>query len=600
MTAALMINTVVHDRFELVARLDDRGYGESFRAQDRRLRSRFVTLKFLRAVSGGELPEPLVDHAQLLRQFKHPGVLATVGHGLHQGRPFLVHEFVEGKSLGAGLDEARETGQLLPVKLLEAIFARIAAVIAAGHARAQPVVHGCLTPGCVILQQIPGKDLDVRLFDFGVTRFADPDPAAPARSARALMFLAPEQIQAPDSVPTPAMDVFGLGALLREMLSMPPDPGATLTPTTLLRRRDDCPMELWNAAGVAMSASPSDRYTSVDEFLEIVQRCWAAAPPPAPASAAPARQRPQPPPLTDDTSRPPEPWVAPVAVAPSDIEVLQPRYELPPLPVPRPVADYAATLALDETSATSHPWSAPAIPTSFTSSAQPVVSSMDDLLRAVQSGPRATAAPRLSPQTLDRTNLLDEGSDFSRQQREALVTTEAGTLVLEDDVDFSATSIDPPKSDRGASFRAVAAGPRDPNLAGTMILNDPSPAPAQAAKVEPTPAPSLELRTKPPPSADLGSTIVLDGMGGSPAAPAPSASPAFSLPLGPPPNAPSVLPPLHVVAPAPLPSARTIVTQPDAAEDSRYQLKVAALAVAVLGGLGLALILVKMLFESSR
>jgi hypothetical protein len=61
-----------------------------------------------------------------------------------------------------------------------------------------------------------------------------------------------------------------------------------------------------------------------------------------------------------------------------------------------------------------------------------------------------------------------------------------------------------------------------------------------------------------------------------------------------------VLPPLHVVAPAPLPSARTIVTQPDAAEDSRYQLKVAALAVAVLGGLGLALILVKMLFESSR
>lgn len=600
MTAALMINTVVHDRFELVSRLDDRGYGESFRAQDRRLRSRFVTLKFLRAVSGAELPELFVDHAQLLRQFKHPGVLATVGHGLHQGRPFLVHEFVEGKSLGAGLDEARETGQLLPVKLLEAIFARIAAVIAAGHARPQPVVHGCLTPGCVILHQVPGKDMDVRLFDFGVTRFADPDPAAPARSARALTFLAPEQIQAPDSIPTPAMDVFGLGALLREMLSMPPDPGATLTPTTLLRRRDDCPMELWNAAGVAMSPAPSERYRSVDEFLEVVQRCWAAAPPPSPTVAAPPRSRPQPPALTDDSSRPPEVWSPPTAAAPSEVEVLQPQYELPPLPVPRPVADYAATLALDETAGTSHPWTAPAIPASLTTSAQPFVSSMDDLLRAVQSAPRTPTASRSAPQTLDRTNLLDEGSDFSRQQREALVTTEAGTLVLEDDVDFSATAIDPPKSERSAPFPAVMVGPRDPNLAGTMILNDPSPAPAQPAKLAAAAAPAMDLRAKPPPNADLGSTIVLDGMGGSPTAPALPTSLAQSLPLGPPPNAPSVLPPLHVAAPTPRPSPRAIVAPPDAGEDSRFQLKVAALAVAVLGGLGLALILVKMLFESSR
>ncbi len=599
MTDALATNTIVQDRFELVQRLDDHGYGESFRAQDRRLRSRFVTLKFLRRVSEPELPESIVDHAQLLRQFKHPGVLATVGHGLHADRPFLVHEFFEGKSLGAGLDEARVTGELLPVKLLELIFARIAAAVSAGHARPQPVVHGCINPGCVILQQVPGRELEVKLFDFGVTRFADPDPASPARSARALLFLAPEQIQSPDSPPTAAMDVFGLGALLREMLSVPPDPGATLTPTTVLRRRDDCPMDLWRAAGVAMSASPAERHASVDAFLEVVQRCWAAAPVTLPRPESPARPHAQPPPLTADAPRAASPEFSAPAWAPAEPAELTPRYELPALPSPRPVADYAATLAISESAGEAHPWSAAVIPASMVGSAQPMVSSMDDLMRAVQAGPRGAAAAASGRHALDRTSLLDEGSDFSRRQREALVTTEAGTLVLEEDTDFSATSIDPPAAPSSARFAKVSAGPRDPDLAGTMILNDPPPARSDTARpvtVFPPPQPP------PPPSQDLGGTLVLEGMGGGPklASPLLGEPYAAGLPLGPLPNAPAVMPPLHVLPPSARTLSRPVPPPPEVTGDGRFQVKVAALAIAVFGGLGLALVLVKMLFEASR
>ncbi|MBK6534507.1 MAG: protein kinase [Deltaproteobacteria bacterium] len=282
---------LVDQRFELVTRMDDRGYGESWKALDRRFKNRLVMLKFLRPVRGVELPEELSDHINTLRALKHGNVLATVGHGLHQGSPFLVHEHFEGRSLGAGLDGARETGVLLPVRLLEGLFAMVSAAISAAHRGAKSVVHGGLNPGCVVIHRLPGEDFQVRVLDFGLHRFADPDPSAPARSARALLSLAPEQFDGRPA--TEATDVFGLGALLREMVSTPPEMGATMAPTTMNRRREDVPAAVWEAAGVALQPDPSQRFATVEGFLAEVQRAWQQSIEAAPRSRIRRPRRPR-------------------------------------------------------------------------------------------------------------------------------------------------------------------------------------------------------------------------------------------------------------------------------------------------------------------
>ncbi|MBK6534633.1 MAG: protein kinase [Deltaproteobacteria bacterium] len=231
MSPALAPGVLVEQRFELVTRMGDRGYGESWKALDRRFKNRVVMLKFLRPVPGVEASEDLNDHINSLRALKHNQVLAVVGHGLVQSTPFLVHEYFEGRSLGAGLDEARETGALLPLRLLEALFAKVAAAVSAAHQTTRPLIHGGLNPGCVVIHRLPGEELQVRVLDFRAAPLRRARPSAPARSARALLNLAPEQFEG--ATPTEATDVFGLGALLREMIFGPTGNGR--------HPRADCP-----------------------------------------------------------------------------------------------------------------------------------------------------------------------------------------------------------------------------------------------------------------------------------------------------------------------------------------------------------------------
>lgn len=274
---SLAAGTLLDQRYELVTPLADRGLGETWEARDQQHGGRAVAVKLLRPVEGGEVPRALAEFIKSLRALRNDHVLTVINHGVWSGRPYLVYDRFDGRSIGDALDDARRRDERLDLQLLAAVFERCCLALQAGHKSPRPVLHLALTPGGVLFRG-NAADVAVRVLDFGMAKHAGADPTAPPRSARALRSPAPEQLS-PEGQPGVAADVFGLGALLREMLSLPAPLGLTLSPAGIERRRDDVPAGLWEVTTRALAPRPDDRFPTVAALLDATRLAWKTAPP---------------------------------------------------------------------------------------------------------------------------------------------------------------------------------------------------------------------------------------------------------------------------------------------------------------------------------
>lgn len=408
---------LVDQRYELLKRETDRGLGESWQARDTRFTSRLVTVKFLAALgpdqlSSGALPPALDEHLQAVRRLRHESVLTVVNHGLWGAVPYVVHEAFDGRSLGAGIDDARATGEVLTVALLQALFEKVCAAVRVAHRAPAPVLHLGLAPSCVLVRRTPGHAFQVKLVDFGVAFWAAPDPSAPARSARAMTLPAPEQLHDIGEAVSPATDVFALGCLLREMLALPPPSGQTLSPAGLDRRRPDVSQPVWDVITIATNPSPSARYASVDAMLEPLRAAWLVPVPPPVVEAPRAAPAPQPQPRRLDAPpapRPPSPVFEDGFVP----------FVLPPLPgVPSRGVDYAATLAVAERAPSPTPWDTNVLSALVDAQSLPSFERVGDFLQRMQAQSRASTPPTETPASPASTVALD-----------ASWTADGGTLI---------------------------------------------------------------------------------------------------------------------------------------------------------------------------
>jgi Tol biopolymer transport system component len=187
--------------------------GEVYRARDTRL-DRTVAIKVL--------PEAFASDVARLRRFEqesrsvaalnHPNILAVYDVGLHEGSPYLVTEFLEGKTLRERLQE----GALSPSKTID--FAQqIARGLAAAHERG--IVHRDLKPENVFLT----RDGHAKLLDFGLAKplVAAADATIGSQTSPGVVlgtagYMAPEQVRG-ENVDQRA-DIFSFGAVLYEML----------------------------------------------------------------------------------------------------------------------------------------------------------------------------------------------------------------------------------------------------------------------------------------------------------------------------------------------------------------------------------------------
>jgi eukaryotic-like serine/threonine-protein kinase len=137
--------------YEITARLGAGGMGEVYRAIDSRL-GREVAVKVLppEFASDSERLRRFEQEARAASALNHPDILTVYDVGREDGRPFLVTELLEGRSLREILATA---GRVPPKRAFE-YGAAIARGLAAAHARgsciatSSPTTFSCaLTEG---------------------------------------------------------------------------------------------------------------------------------------------------------------------------------------------------------------------------------------------------------------------------------------------------------------------------------------------------------------------------------------------------------------------------------------------------------------------
>ncbi|MFF0752476.1 serine/threonine-protein kinase [Streptomyces sp. NPDC004267] len=200
-------------RYRVVRQLGRGGMGVVWQAVDEVL-GREVAVKELRTYTDTPAAELAAMRLRMQREaraaarVRHSGVVAVHDVTEHEGRPVIVMELVDGRSLD---DILADHGPLDPAEAAR-IGARVLEALAAAHAAG--VLHRDVKPGNILLER-SGR---VVLTDFGIAALEDPADGASARLTASgdiigsLDFLSPERAQG--APPAPAADVWALGATL--------------------------------------------------------------------------------------------------------------------------------------------------------------------------------------------------------------------------------------------------------------------------------------------------------------------------------------------------------------------------------------------------
>jgi serine/threonine-protein kinase len=149
----------------------------------------------------------LKREASLLRRLAHPNIVHIFGQGTHEGRDFLVQEYLHGPSLFELIDAAPQRQLPIP-DAIKAIMHVCAALV---HLHERGYVHRDMKPANVILRGgIPV------LVDFDVAYRLRPG-YKPQECIGTDPYMAPEQCVREEL--SPATDIYGVGAVLYEMLT---------------------------------------------------------------------------------------------------------------------------------------------------------------------------------------------------------------------------------------------------------------------------------------------------------------------------------------------------------------------------------------------
>lgn len=261
--------------YELVRLIGSGGMGDVFlasRADDQFERQ--VAIKLMRA--GLEKNPHLLPRfraeRQILANLDHPNIARLLdGSVAPEGCPYLVMEYVD----GVALDDYCREHELSERDRLR-LFLTVCSAVEYAHQNL--VIHRDIKPANILVtkQGVP------KLLDFGIAKLLDPfgPDLETTRSTQRLLtpdYASPEQILGKKV--TTATDVYGLGALLYELLSgRRPFGGERRSPSQVIRdicEKDPAPSDLSPDLDCivrkAMNKSPEARYASVAQLASDVE-----------------------------------------------------------------------------------------------------------------------------------------------------------------------------------------------------------------------------------------------------------------------------------------------------------------------------------------
>jgi serine/threonine-protein kinase len=272
-----MVGQLIADRYELEELVGTGGMSSVFRARDTLLERR-VALKILHEqyTRDESYVERFRREARAVAQLSHPNIVTVIDRGEHEGRQFIVFEFVAGQNLK---ELIREQG---PLPVREAIGLALQVARALAFAHQQGVVHRDVKPQNVLLN----GDGRAKVTDFGIARSLDGQGMTQTGTVLGTSdYIAPEQARG--APVEPQTDVYSLAIVLYELLTGEvPFSGDNFVavamrhvnepPPHVVDKRPDVPLRLDDALQRAMAKDARDRFRSMDEFVAELEACLAA------------------------------------------------------------------------------------------------------------------------------------------------------------------------------------------------------------------------------------------------------------------------------------------------------------------------------------
>ncbi len=234
--------------------------------------------------------------ALLAGRLDHPSIVPVLDRGEERGVEYYVMPFVEGESLGQMLARLRKSDAGPPPPRRAATIA-LKLARALDQAHSQGVLHRDVKPNNVLMA---GPE-DPKLADFGLARDLDLGPSTTV-GVGTIRYLSPEQVDARDRAPDGRIDVFALGLVLYELLTLrhPLDGVADGDLFARIVRRDAkaphrvtpaCPRALSNICRKALERERDRRFTTVAEMADELER-WLAGEPVRTRAPLPRAPRP--------------------------------------------------------------------------------------------------------------------------------------------------------------------------------------------------------------------------------------------------------------------------------------------------------------------
>ncbi len=163
------------------------------------------------APQGGKskLRDRFEREAEILQQFRHPGIVRFLAVGRYRGTSYLAMEYVEGKTLEQVIQER----DALPWREVVELGIQICDALHYAHERG--IVHRDLKPSNLMVT----ADGKVKLTDFGIAKDLDATAlTATGRTLGTAAYMAPEQIRGAPAI-SHKTDLYALGIVLYQLLT---------------------------------------------------------------------------------------------------------------------------------------------------------------------------------------------------------------------------------------------------------------------------------------------------------------------------------------------------------------------------------------------
>lgn len=262
---------IIAGRYEVVQVLGKGGMGIVYKVMDQKLH-RHVALKLLLPQQGKSMEaiDRFFQEAKSMAKLHHENIVGIHDMGEHKGHPYFTMDLIDGKQVQDLLNNLKPRQIMLwMLKICEAIE----------YVHQCGIVHRDLKPSNIMI-----ASHGPILMDFGIAKdeASQSNWTADGQSLGTPAYMAPEQARGLVSQIDAKTDIYGLGAILYEMLTgHAPFSGPPMQVIYKVCTSDPVPIQEYNPTvphdvavivEKAMSKEKSLRYKSAEEMAKDIQR----------------------------------------------------------------------------------------------------------------------------------------------------------------------------------------------------------------------------------------------------------------------------------------------------------------------------------------